>query len=273
MTKLKISLLVVALALFVGFGFAGSANASALTWSADQTIDLTGLDVDLTIVSGSTATSLVVEAGTIQVVLAEADSFNVTSADRELVVSGQTTSVVTNTCSGTIGDATIVGGSAGETITITPKSTQCGVTAGGGSSGGGGGSKKNDDAATPAVPATTPPADCLPGYNFSPSTGRNCNAATPAVPASPALNAPGQGGTPPGNAYAFGLGLVKQGTKGEVCRAWQTFFNAHGANPLLIVDGWCGKLSMAAARVWQAANGLVADGLLGPMSRAKANTQ
>src|SRR3989339_2280480 len=98
MTKLKISLLVVALALFVGFGFAGSANAAALTWSANYTIDLSDPDINLTIVSGSEATSLVVGTGTIAVVVAEGDIFTVTSADQDLLFSGNTTSVTSNVC-------------------------------------------------------------------------------------------------------------------------------------------------------------------------------
>jgi len=115
--------------------------------------------------------------------------------------------------------------------------------------------------ATPAVLTTTQPTDCLSGYLFSPSIGRNCNAATPAIPASPSA-----GG------YAFGLGLVKMGTKGEACKAWQMYFNAK-ASAGLTVDGWCGAKTIAVAKTWQASVGLDADGLLGPASRAKANTQ
>ncbi len=124
-------------------------------------------------------------------------------------------------------------------------------------SGGGGGSSSGSRRAIPAVPANVEaPADCLPGFLFSPSTGRNCNAATPAVPAQ-------------GNAYAFGQSTVKMGTKGEACKAWQMFFNDK-ANAGLVTDGWCGKLTIGAAKSWQASMGLLADGLLGPMSRAKA---
>jgi len=73
------------------------------------------------------------------------------------------------------------------------------------------------------------------------------------------------------NGYAFGAILVKQGSKGGACKAWQTFLNANGAN--LSTDGACGKLTMAAARSWQASVALMTDGLLGAKSRAKAMKQ
>ena len=129
------------------------------------------------------------------------------------------------------------------------------------SSGGGSGGSSNNTV-VPATPAThTLPADCLPGVQFSPSTGRNCNAATPAVPASPSTTG-----------YAFGYGLVKQGSKGEACRAWQMFFDDKAAAHL-DVDGICGPLTIGVARGWQSTRGLMADGILGPMSRGKANMQ
>ena len=62
------------------------------------------------------------------------------------------------------------------------------------------------------------------------------------------------------------------GTKGEACKAWQMYFNAK-ASAGLTVDGWCGAKTIAVAKTWQASVGLDADGLLGPASRAKANTQ
>lgn len=75
-----------------------------------------------------------------------------------------------------------------------------------------------------------------------------------------------------GNAYAFGNTLVKMGSKGEACKAWQTFLNDK-ANADLVTDGWCGKLTITAAKNWQKANGLKADGFLGALSRAKALLQ
>lgn len=270
--------------MFAMLGVATNANAAALTWSADTTIDLAD---DITILSGSEATSLVVGTTNIQVVVASGDEFTVTSVNTDFSVTGNTTSIVTESCTDAdVAYVTITGGADGETITISP-SGAISCTSGGG--GGGGSSNNNDNAATPAVPANEEtPAGCLPGYQFSPLTGRNCNAATPAVPTvcpqghlfSGTTGQACTSFTPPGlavaqaaggNAYAFGNTLVREGSKGGACLAWQTFLNAHGAS--LATDGACGRLTMAAARAWQGANGLVADGLLGPMSRAKANTQ
>lgn len=249
MKKLAVNFLIVVL--FV-FGLAINANAAPLNWSFDQTIDLSSPDINLIIKSGSGATSLAVNTGSVSVVVPSAVVFTLTSANRTLSVSGNNTSSVLNDCAGTLATVTITGGSGGETITITPGPNQCG---GGGSSSG---SRPNAIPATPAVPVVVSgsPADCLPGFLFSPSTGKNCNAATPATPAQ-------------GHAYAFGQNTIKLGSKGGACKAWQTFLNDK-ANAGLVIDGWCGKLTIAAAKVWQASKGLTADGLLGPMSRAKA---
>src|SRR3989344_292947 len=266
--KLKFGLIV--LVALVAFGVGADANPQALSWTANQTVDLSDPDIDLTIVSGSAATSLVVGTGTIQVIIPNASVFTVTSASRSLVASGMTTSGVTDSCVAGTMTTIITGAAAGETITVTPGSSACGSGGTSGTGGGGSGSssflKKK---ATPATPAdTTPPTDCLPGFIFSPSTGKNCNAATPATPALPPLTP----GASLGNAYAFGQVTVKIGTKGEACMAWQSFLNAK-ANAGLVTDGWCGKLTIGAAKAWQASMGLVADGLLGPMSRAKAMMQ
>jgi hypothetical protein len=138
---------------------------------------------------------------------------------------------------------------------------------------------------TPAVPANTETPDgCENGAKFSATTGRNCAAATPAVVCPPGhmykastgekctSNEEGAVFETPAKAYtyAFGNTLVKQGTKGESCKAWQMYLNDY-AGAKLSTDGACGKLTMTAARAWQASVGLTADGLLGAMSRAKAN--
>ncbi|MGH7249382.1 MAG: hypothetical protein ACREGC_00225, partial [Minisyncoccia bacterium] len=101
---------------------------------------------------------------------------------------------------------------------------------------------------------------CPAGAMYQSTTGKKCTAWGAAGAGTPGAS---------GNAYAFGTLVVKLGSKGGACLAWQTFLNAHGAN--LATDGACGKLTMAAARAWQTSVGLVADGLLGPASRAKAN--
>lgn len=98
---------------------------------------------------------------------------------------------------------------------------------------------------------------------FSTATGGSCAGNHVVTPPTPPAT---------GNGYAFGNTLVKLGTKGEACRAWQMFFNDK-AGAHLVVDGNCGPLTMSFAKTWQASVGLVADGLLGAKCRAKANTQ
>ena len=91
---------------------------------------------------------------------------------------------------------------------------------------------------------------------FNATTGERCTTAV--------SNSPGASG------YTFGSGLVKLGTRGEACMAWQRFFNDKRHSGLAI-DGICGRLTIAAARAWQVSVGLQADGVLGPLSRGKAN--
>src|SRR3989344_9329043 len=115
--KLKLGLL--AISLLAVFGLVGYASAADLSWSANQTIDLSDPDVNLTIVSGSRATSLVVNTGSIAIVVADGDSFTVTSASRDLVVSGASTADVGQTCSAAfLKTVAIYGGPDGETITL-----------------------------------------------------------------------------------------------------------------------------------------------------------
>ncbi len=198
-------------------------------------------------------------------------------------------------------------GQGSATVTVTPTGNACTSGGSGGGGGGGGGSSSNGASVTPAVPANEggAPSDCTPGIQFSPSTGRNCNAATPAVVCAPGqmfsastgqkctitsvVSCPaGQifsaltgekcsttllpPGTPSENPPTYVGGsttlTVKLGTRGEACKVWQTYFNAHGAH--LTIDGICGKLTITFAKSWQASVGLTADGILGPKSRGKA---
>ncbi|MDP9249424.1 MAG: hypothetical protein M3M85_02875 [bacterium] len=252
----------VALLLVLG---GGSLSAASLNWSADQTVYIVDADTDLTVVSGSTASTLVVASDSIVVTLEEGDVFTV-NAEVALEVTGETTSVVEESCEADVATVEITGGQDEEEITITPGEVVCESEeeeSSGGTSSSGSVSRRAAPA-TPATPAVTAPADCLPGFLFSPSTGKSCSAATPTTPATPAA---GQG-----NAYVFGTTTIKQGSTGEACKAWQMFFNdKFGAK--LATDGICGPLTMAVAKAWQASVGLVADGLLGPMSRAKAMAQ
>lgn len=97
---------------------------------------------------------------------------------------------------------------------------------------------------------------CPQGYLYDVTTGIKCTSWTAVQAPSPAF-------------YNFGTLLIKMDTKGEECKAWQMYLNDKFSAGL-VVDGWCGKLTMAVAKAWQASVGLVADGLLGSLSRAKA---
>ncbi|PIP68962.1 hypothetical protein COW91_02005, partial [Candidatus Nomurabacteria bacterium CG22_combo_CG10-13_8_21_14_all_32_8] len=140
--------------------------------------------------------------------------------------------------------------------------------------------------ATPATPATptTPEVVCSPGQMFRATDGAKCTSNTSSTQV---FCPPGQmfngttgercntvinAGAPGASGYTFGSGVIKLGTKGEACRAWQHFFNDK-AGASLVADGWCGKLTIAVAKAWQKSMGLVSDGLLGAMSRGKANQQ
>ena len=254
--KLKLGLFVIMV--FAVFGLVSFADAAGLNWTNDTLVTIGS--ANYTIVSGSAATSITVGATTLTVTVPSGSTFTLTSADRYNL--NNLPGIGSFTCGATTSSLVLSEATTDNVITPDP-SHVCSAGSGGNS---GGSSTKPAVPATPAVPAvTTPPADCLPGFLFSPSTGKNCNSATPAVPATPAT--PVQG-----NAYAFGTLTVKQGTKGEACLAWQNFLNAK-SNAGLVTDGWCGKLTITAAKKWQASMGLVSDGLLGPASRAKALMQ
>jgi len=242
--KLKIGLLIVALAFFAGVGFA---NAADLSWTADTTIDLSSPDVNLTIASGSKATSLVVGTGSIDIVVPNGNSFTITSASRDLTVSGVTTADVAQSCSAAfLKTVTVYGGTGGETITLSAYSSECTPdSSGGGGGGGGGGSTKT------TTPATTTPA------------------ATTPVTTTPATTTPASTVAAP-SAYNFGTTVLKNGSQGEAVKELQRFLNVK-LNLGLAVDGKLGPKTIAVIKTWQKDNGLVADGLIGPKTKTMMN--
>lgn len=153
--------LIASLVLGLGISLvAQSAYAAVLNYSADTTIALSSPAINLTILSGSVATSLVVNTGSINVVVPASGVFTVTSASRSLSVSGLSTdSVGTTSCSGDfLYTLTITAPSTGaETIVITPNETKC--IPGGGSGGGGSGSGGGGGGVIPPVipPVVVPP--------------------------------------------------------------------------------------------------------------------
>ncbi len=65
---------------------------------------------------------------------------------------------------------------------------------------------------------------------------------------------------------------VRLGSVGQASLIWQKFLNDY-SSANLVADSKFGRLSSAAAKTWQAARSLVADGILGPKSRAAAIAQ
>ena len=100
---------------------------------------------------------------------------------------------------------------------------------------------------------------CTFGQMYNPSTGLKCTAWTGGTAQTPAASM----------SYDFGTTLVKEGSKGDSCKAWQMYFNDKD-DTSLVVDGKCGPKTMDVAKKWQSTMGLKVDGMLGAMSRAKA---
>ncbi|OGI68569.1 hypothetical protein A2738_01670 [Candidatus Nomurabacteria bacterium RIFCSPHIGHO2_01_FULL_42_15] len=162
------------------------------------------------------------------------------------------------------------------------------------SSGSGGSSRRNTIA--PPPPNIIPPA-CQAGDIFSAVTGLSCVSTPPAVcpigdlfsavtglpctthivlPFSPAVpeNIPGSPPLQTGNentpSYNFGLATLKNGGSGIAVTDLQRFLNAK-LNLSLILDGNFGPKTKAAVILFQIENGLVPDGIVGPLTKEKMN--
>ncbi len=146
----------VAVGLGLGISLAGASIAFAqdLTYDADTTVALTAPDIDLTIIAGSEADSLVVNDDSIVVTLPADTTFTLTSASRHMSISGQTNqATITTSCSGSrVETIVIASGSSVENITLTPTSTAC--FSGGGGGGGGGSAPSGPSTTTGSVTAT-----------------------------------------------------------------------------------------------------------------------
>jgi len=296
--KLKIGLMSLAVLAFV---FAGANIASAtVTYDVDTTIDLSSPDINLTILATSVATSVATGTGSVTAVVPNGSTFIITSANRSLSsdIATSTAFTINNACSGAqLQTMTLTGVSAGATVVITPGSAKC-TTGGGGGGGGGGGSSSYVTPvvaipATPAVPATQVEG-CVAGQAFSTTNGKSCTvSATPAVPATPAsipgcgngtsgfstatgqscagnTGSVGKGSSVSSGPYNFGTTTLKNGSKGESVKELQRFLNKV-LNLGLVVDGKLGPKTIAVIKKWQKDNGLVADGLVGKLTKGKMN--
>lgn len=158
--KLSLKLKIAGAATAVGLLYAGGqALAANITYSSDVTVDFSSPDVNFTIVSGSTATEVVVNAGSIVVTIPTSSGFTVTSASRDIsFTGGSSESTRSLTCSGGTATLTVTAGSnTGEVITMSPATSQCGVNAGGGGGGGGSGGGGGGGGGSPSpAPAPAP---------------------------------------------------------------------------------------------------------------------
>ena len=130
------------------------------------------------------------------------------------------------------------------------------------------------------VASTTPTS--IPGCGsrttgFSTATGQSCignSVTSPAIPSggsnaggnSNLANMPAGGGS----TYNFGTAVLKLGSRGEAVKELQRFLNRF-LNLGLVVDGQLGPKTIAVIKQWQKNNGLVADGLIGALTKAKMN--
>ena len=71
--------------------------------------------------------------------------------------------------------------------------------------------------------------------------------------------------------YNFGIKTLKNGSKGDAVMELQRFLNEK-LDLGLVVDGKLGPKTIAVIKKWQKANGLVADGLIGKLTKAKMNS-
>ena len=137
---------------------------------------------------------------------------------------------------------------------------------------------------TPVVPPAVTPG-CSAGNLFNTSTGAACvNNETLQIPGcgnratgfSTSTGASCVGNhvttvTPP-TTYNFGTAVLKNGSQGAAVIELQKFLNAK-LNLGLVLDGKLGPKTIAVIKQWQAANGLVSDGLVGPMTKQMMNSQ
>src|SRR3989338_8562880 len=149
--RAKLIALSTVLGLGMSLGFAGTAFGAALEYNADTPVTFTDATINFVIQSGSSATTLVVNATTVVVTVPLSDTFTVISSNRSLATTGESVdSVTTATCNGSNAQTLVIAAPAGgaEVITITPGSSACSAGSCGGGGGGGGG-------ATP-TPTPTP---------------------------------------------------------------------------------------------------------------------
>ncbi|MFA5841005.1 MAG: IPT/TIG domain-containing protein [Candidatus Paceibacterota bacterium] len=118
----------------------------------------------------------------------------------------------------------------------------------------------------PPTPPTTPPVlGCSGGNIFNTQTGLPCVNNVGNDNQSPA-NFPSQSSG--SSTYDFGDKTLRNGSRGEAVRELQRYLNDK-LNLGLVLDGKLGPKTIAVIKMWQADHGLVADGLIGKMTKAQ----
>lgn len=129
------------LAMVVFFGLVNSVLAANLNYSVNTLIGLSSPAIQITILTSSVATSLVVGTGTLTVTVPSGGRFALSSASRDLSVSGSdsgVTGVIERSCSSDVAYVDIVGKDADRKVTLTPTASTCSapsVVSAGGSGG------------------------------------------------------------------------------------------------------------------------------------------
>ncbi len=160
MIKLK-NFFAAAAVLGLALSVPASALAADLNYNANTTLSLTSPAITLTILSGSKATSIVVNAGSFVVVVPASSTFTVTSASRDLSAGGTSNSATSLTCSGGVAQLAITTGTSAETATVNILSGQC--------SSSGGGSPSPSPAPAPSPSPAPAPAPAPAASNPSPT--------------------------------------------------------------------------------------------------------
>ncbi|MFA5840725.1 MAG: peptidoglycan-binding protein [Candidatus Paceibacterota bacterium] len=116
------------------------------------------------------------------------------------------------------------------------------------------------------TPPTTPPIlGCSGGNIFNTQTGLPCVNNVGNDNQSPS-NFPSQSSG--SSTYDFGDKTLRNGSRGEAVRELQRYLNDK-LNLGLVLDGKLGPKTIAVIKMWQSDHGLVADGLIGKMTKAQ----
>src|SRR3989338_3889769 len=119
-------------ALGLGLVLASSVVAAPLNYSADTTIALTSPALNWTVLSGSTATAVVINAGSVAVTINPGETFTMTSADSDVTISGVVIGVSSSVAcnSSRVATATIAASTSSGVFTLTPTGAKCTLVVG-----------------------------------------------------------------------------------------------------------------------------------------------